>query len=291
MNARHVVAVTPRRVPPELLAGLAEVGASTAHEAGGRCGAVSPGITPIQTGARIAGSAVTVACHPGDNLMIHAAVEQVRPGDVLVVTTTSPSTDGMLGDLLATSLRAHGAIGVVIDAGVRDVAELRSMGFPVWSRAVSVRGTVKASPGSVNVPVVLGGQVVHPGDAIIADDDGVVVVAHDRAAEVLEAARARTAAEAVKRERLAAGELGLDMYRLRPLLAKLGVTYPAAHHPGTELEVEDQAPHHSGTEPEVQKQAVRHPVVEDGAGDRAARHHGTEDLAGDRPAGRDGASR
>ncbi|MFC4069302.1 4-carboxy-4-hydroxy-2-oxoadipate aldolase/oxaloacetate decarboxylase [Actinoplanes subglobosus] len=225
MTARHVVVRTSKRVPAEVLTGLAEAGASAVHEADGRRGAVSPALTPIQAGARIAGSAVTVSCHPGDNLMIHAAVEQVRPGDVVVVTTTSPSTDGMLGDLLATSLRAHGAIGVVLDAGVRDVTELREMGFPVWSRAVSTQGTVKASPGSVNVAIVVGGQVIRPGDAIVADDDGVVVVPHERAADVLEAARDRIAGEASKRARLATGELGLDMYRLRPLLAELGVVY------------------------------------------------------------------
>lgn len=223
--SRHVIVRTSKRVPQDVLTGLAEAGAATVHEADGRRGAVSPGLSPIQTGARIAGSAVTVSCHPGDNLMIHAAVEQVRPGDVVVITTTSPSTDGMLGDLLATSLRARGAIGVVLDAGVRDVADLRAMGFPVWSRAISTQGTVKASPGSVNVPIVVGGQIVHPGDAIVADDDGIVVVPHERAATVVQAARARTAKEDAKRDRLAAGELGLDMYRLRPLLAELGVVY------------------------------------------------------------------
>jgi 4-hydroxy-4-methyl-2-oxoglutarate aldolase len=225
VTARHVVVRTTRKVLTEVLEGLAEAGASAVHEADGRRGALSPGIRPIQQGARIAGSAVTVSCHPGDNLMIHAAVEQVRPGDVVVVTTTSPSADGMLGDLLATSLRARGAVGVVLDAGVRDVAALREMGFPVWSRAVSTQGTVKASPGSVNVPIVAGGQVIGPGDVIVADDDGVVVVPHARAAEVLEAARDRIANEGSKRARLAAGELGLDMYHLRPLLAELGVVY------------------------------------------------------------------
>ncbi|MEU4420072.1 4-carboxy-4-hydroxy-2-oxoadipate aldolase/oxaloacetate decarboxylase [Actinoplanes sp. NPDC024001] len=223
--SRHRIVRTSRRVPQDVLAGLAEAGAATVHEADGRRGAVSPDLRPIQAGARIAGSAVTVSCHPGDNLMIHAAVEQVRPGDVVVVTTTSPCTDGMLGDLLATSLRARGAIGVVLDAGVRDVAELRAMGFQVWSRAISTQGTVKASPGSVNVPIVVGGQVINPGDAIVADDDGVVVVPHERAAAVLEQARQRAANEDAKRERLAAGELGLDMYQLRPLLEKLGVRY------------------------------------------------------------------
>ncbi|MEU4692594.1 4-carboxy-4-hydroxy-2-oxoadipate aldolase/oxaloacetate decarboxylase [Actinoplanes sp. NPDC023714] len=223
--SRHVIVRSTRRIPSGVAAGLAEAGASAVHEADGRRGALGPGITPIQDGARIAGSAVTVSCHPGDNLMIHAAVEQVRPGDVVVVTTTSPSTDGMLGDLLATSLRARGAAGVVVDAGVRDVAGLRAMGFPVWSRAISTQGTVKASPGSVNVPVVVGGQVIRPGDAVVADDDGVVVVPHERAAAVLEAARERVANEESKRERLAAGELGLDMYRLRPLLERLGVTW------------------------------------------------------------------
>jgi 4-hydroxy-4-methyl-2-oxoglutarate aldolase len=205
--------------------GLAEAGVSTVHEAQGRRGAFATAIRPIQQDARIAGPAVTVSCHAGDNLMLHAAVEVCRPGDVLVVVTTSPSTDGMLGELLATSLAAHGVVGVVIDAGVRDVAALRAMRFPVWARAISPQGTVKASPGSVNVPVVCGGQLVTPGDVVVADDDGVVVVSRAEAEDVLAAARNREAAEATKRSRLAAGELGLDMYNLRPLLADLGVTY------------------------------------------------------------------
>ncbi|MBX6748397.1 MAG: 4-carboxy-4-hydroxy-2-oxoadipate aldolase/oxaloacetate decarboxylase [Micromonosporaceae bacterium] len=221
----HVIVRDFERVDPALAEGLAALGVSTVHEADQRRGALAPEIRPIQSGVCIAGPAVTVSCHPGDNLMIHAAVETCRPGDVVVVATTSPSTDGMLGELLATSLRAHGAIGVVLDAGVRDVAQLRAMGFPVWARAISPRGTVKASPGSVNVPVVCAGQVVYPGDAIVADDDGVVVVPRARAAAVLEAGRRREAAEAGKRERLAAGELGVDMYNLRPLLAELGVSY------------------------------------------------------------------
>ncbi|GAA2684858.1 4-carboxy-4-hydroxy-2-oxoadipate aldolase/oxaloacetate decarboxylase [Actinoplanes palleronii] len=223
--SRHVVVQHIDRVAADVLKGLADEGTSTVHEADGRRGAFTPELRPIQSGARIAGSAVTVSCHPGDNLMIHAAVETVRPGDVVVVTTTSPSTDGMLGDLLATSLRAHGAVGVILDAGVRDAAELREMGFPVWARAISPQGTVKASPGSVNVPVVLCGQVVEPGDAIVADDDGIVVIPFSRAEAVVKKAQARTANEAAKRERLAAGELGVDMYQLRPLLEQLGVEY------------------------------------------------------------------
>jgi len=221
----HVVVRDVVRPDASVLAGLAELGASTVHEADHRRGALDPTIRPIQTAARIAGSAVTVSCPPGDNLMIHAAVETCRPGDILVVVTTSPSTDGMIGELLATSLRAHGVIGVVTAAGIRDTAELRAMKFPVWARAISSQGTVKASAGSVNVPVVCGGQIVHPGDAVVADDDGVVVVPRGRCTEVLEAGRARVANEDVKRAKLAAGELGVEMYGLRAVLADLGVTY------------------------------------------------------------------
>jgi len=221
----YVVVRNVVRPDASVLAGLAELGVSTVHEADHRRGALDPAIRPIQSGARIAGPAVTVSCAPGDNLMVHAAVETCRPGDILIVTTTSPSTDGMIGELLATSLRAHGVIGIVTAAGIRDVAELRAMEFPVWARAINPQGTVKASPGSVNVPVVCGGQIVHPGDAIVADDDGVVVVARDRCAEVLEASRARAANEDAKRTKLAAGELGVDMYGLREKLAELGVTY------------------------------------------------------------------
>ena len=221
----YVVVRNVVRLDASVLAGLAELGVSTVHEADHRRGALDPAIRPIQSGARIAGPAVTVSCAPGDNLMVHAAVETCRPGDILIVTTTSPSTDGMIGELLATSLRAHGVIGIVTAAGIRDVAELRAMEFPVWARAINPHGTVKASPGSVNVPVVCGGQIVHPGDAIMADDDGVVVVPRARCPEVLKAGRERVANEETKRAKLAAGELGVDMYGLRPLLADLGVTY------------------------------------------------------------------
>jgi 4-hydroxy-4-methyl-2-oxoglutarate aldolase len=221
----HRVVRTIPRPDPDRVAGLAEVGVSTVHEAQRRRGAFGTAIRPIQQDIRVAGPAVTVSCQAGDNLMLHAAVEVCRPGDVLVVVTTSPSTDGMLGELLATSLAAHGVVGVVIDAGVRDVAVLRAMRFPVWARAISPQGTVKASPGSVNVPVVCGGQPVSPGDVVVADDDGVVVVAREDVTTVLYAARDREAAETAKRARLAAGELGLDMYGLRSLLADLGVRY------------------------------------------------------------------
>jgi 4-hydroxy-4-methyl-2-oxoglutarate aldolase len=221
----HLVVRDFARADAAVLAGLAELGVSTVHEADGRRGALAPRVRPIQDGTSIAGSAVTVSCHPGDNLMIHAAVETCRPGDVLVVTTTSPSTDGMLGELLATSLRARGVIAAVIDAGVRDVAALRAMSFPVWARAVSPQGTVKASPGSVNVPIVCAGVLVHPGDAVVADDDGVVVIPRLRAEAVLTAGRRREANETEKRTRLAAGELGVDLYGLRALLAELNVSY------------------------------------------------------------------
>jgi 4-hydroxy-4-methyl-2-oxoglutarate aldolase len=221
----HVVGRDVVRAEASVLAGLAELGVSTVHEADQRRGALDPAIRPIQAGARIAGAAVTVSCPPGDNLMVHAAVEFLRPGDILVVTTTSPSTDGMIGELLATSMRAHGAVGLVTAAGVRDAKELRAMGFPVWARAINPQGTTKTKPGSVNVPVVCGGQLVHPGDAIVADDDGVVVVPRSRSAEVLEAGGKRAGDEEAKRAKFAAGELGVDMYGLRTLLPDLGVTY------------------------------------------------------------------
>jgi 4-hydroxy-4-methyl-2-oxoglutarate aldolase len=225
MTARHVVVRTVDRPDPATVAALGELGTATVHEAVGRRGFAGPDLRPIQQGVRLAGPAVTVSCHPGDNLMVHAAVEVCREGDVLVVTTTAPSTHGMFGELLATSLAARGVRALVIDAGVRDTAELRAMGFAVWARHVSCEGTVKASPGSVNVPVVLGGTVVAPGDVVCADDDGVVVVAGGEAAGALDRPRARVVREAATRARLAAGELGVDIYGLRATLAALGVEY------------------------------------------------------------------
>ncbi len=214
-----------KRPDRDVISGLGDAGVATVHEAYGRQGLLDSAIRPIQEGKSIAGSAVTVLCPPGDNMMVHAAVEVVQPGDLLVVTTTSPSTDGMFGDLLATSLAHRGAIGLVIEAGVRDTAELRTMGFPVWSRAIHAQGTVKATPGSVNVPVVCAGVAIEPGDVIVADDDGVVVVSRSDASTVLAAANARIEKEEVSRGRLRAGELGLDFYGLRDQLEGLGVSW------------------------------------------------------------------
>jgi 4-hydroxy-4-methyl-2-oxoglutarate aldolase len=222
---RHVVVREIDRAPIEVIDGLADAGTATVHEAIGRTGFVGPHLRPIQQDVKIAGTAVTVLSHPGDNIMIHAAVETCRDGDVLVVVNTSPSSHGMFGDLLATSLMARGVRGLVIDAGVRDTSDLRAMGFPVWSRYVSCQGTVKNTPGSVNVPVVLGGVTVRPGDVVCADDDGVVVVPRDRAGWALERSQARLAKEAGTRERLANGELGVDFYGLRDRLLEMGVEY------------------------------------------------------------------
>lgn len=222
---RHVVVTSIKRAPLDVVDQLAPIGTATVHEAIGRRGYIGPHIAPIQQGARIAGTAVTVLSHPGDNGMIHAAVEQCRPGDVLVVANTAPSTHGMFGDLLATSLMHRGVRGLVIDAGVRDTSDLREMGFPVWTQHVSCQGTVKNTPGSVNVPIRLGEQVVNPGDVVCADDDGVVVVARAEVDWALEQSEARLAKETEARARLEAGELGLDFYGLRDKLSAMGVEW------------------------------------------------------------------
>lgn len=222
---RHVVVTEIDRADAATVDALAPIGTATVHEAIGRRGFLGSELRPIQRDVRLAGSAVTVLSHPGDNMMIHAAVEVCRPGDVLVVTTTAPSTHGMFGDLLASSLMFRGVRGLVIDAGVRDTADLRTMGFPVWARHVSCQGTVKATPGSVNVPVSIGGIVIEPGDVVCADDDGVVAVSRGEAAWALERSQARLANEAETRARLEAGELGVDFYGLRERLGELGVEY------------------------------------------------------------------
>jgi 4-hydroxy-4-methyl-2-oxoglutarate aldolase len=222
---RTVVVQNIDRADADVVKRLGALGASTVHEAYGRVGLMKPYLRPVWPGGEAAGTAVTVLAHPGDNWMIHVAVEQCRPGDILVVGCTSDNTDGMFGDLLATSLKARGVVGLVIDAGVRDVKSLREMGFPVWSKAVSAKGTVKATLGAVNIPVVCAGINVEPGDAVIADDDGVVVVRRKDAAEVAAKGEKRQADEEGKRKLLASGALGLDMYKMREPLAKAGLIY------------------------------------------------------------------